>query len=52
VVSAFAGAWLSDNMSDDVSNVLFATLLMVVAVRMLIQLERARRNEPAAAPAA
>jgi uncharacterized membrane protein YfcA len=52
IVSAFLGAWLSDRMSDDLSNVLFASLLLFVAVRMLIQLERARRKEISAAPAA
>jgi len=45
VVSAFGGAWISDQMSDDLSNVLFATLLIVVAVRLLVQLERERRKE-------
>jgi uncharacterized membrane protein YfcA len=51
VVSAFFGALLSDRMSDDLSNVLFATLLFFVAIRMLIQLERGRRKELAATPA-
>lgn len=52
VISAFAGAWLSDQMSDDLSNVLFATLLIVVAVRLLVQLERERRRNLTAASAA
>jgi uncharacterized membrane protein YfcA len=51
IVSAFGGAWLSDRMSDDLSNVLFASLLLFVAARMLIQLERARRKDLSAAPA-
>jgi uncharacterized membrane protein YfcA len=51
ILSAFAGAWLSDRMSDDLSNVLFASLLLFVAIRMLIQLERARRKDLSAAPA-
>ncbi|HEX7094591.1 MAG TPA: sulfite exporter TauE/SafE family protein [Acidimicrobiales bacterium] len=45
VISAVAGAWLSDQMSDDLSNVLFATLLVVVAARLVVQLERERRKQ-------
>jgi uncharacterized membrane protein YfcA len=43
ILTAFAGAWVSDRMSDDLSNVLFATLLVIVAVRLLRQLERERK---------
>lgn len=43
IVTAALGAWVSDKMSDDLSNVLFATLLVIVAVRLLLQLERERR---------
>jgi uncharacterized protein len=38
VVTAALGGILADKMSDDVSNVLFASLLLVVAVRLLLQL--------------
>lgn len=40
IVTAFIGAWLSDRMSDDLSNVLFAGLLMVVAVRLIRDVSR------------
>jgi uncharacterized membrane protein YfcA len=43
ILTAFAGAWVSDRMSDDLSNILFATLLVIVAVRLLRQLERERK---------
>jgi len=46
IVTAANGGTLADRMSDDVSNVLFATLLLIVAARMAWGL---RRNaEPAA----
>ncbi|MGD9701793.1 MAG: sulfite exporter TauE/SafE family protein [Acidimicrobiia bacterium] len=51
IVSAWFGAHLSDAMSDETSNVLFAILLSLVAIRMLWQLEqerRAARPSPAA----
>lgn len=35
IVTAFMGAWVADRMSDDLSNSLFAALLVVVAVRLL-----------------
>ena len=38
MVSAVIGGLLSDRMSDEVSNVLFGTLLVVVAVRQLATL--------------
>ncbi len=43
ILTAFAGAWVSDRMSDDLSNILFASLLVIVAVRLLRQLERERK---------
>lgn len=47
VITAVLGGLLADGMSPDLSNVLFATLLTVVAVRLLWQL--ARERPPAAA---
>jgi uncharacterized membrane protein YfcA len=43
---AFAGAWVSDRMSDELSNILFAALLVIVAVRLLVQLEREPETGP------
>jgi uncharacterized membrane protein YfcA len=40
IVTAAIGGIISDKMSDTVSNVLFASLLVIVAVRMLLQLRR------------
>ena len=40
IVTAALGGTLADNMSDDLSNVLFATLLLAVAARLLWQLHR------------
>ncbi len=40
IVTAALGGILADKMSDDLSNVLFATLLVVVAARLLWQLRR------------
>ncbi len=37
ILSAYAGGWISGKMSDTVSNVLFASLLIVVAVRLILQ---------------
>jgi uncharacterized membrane protein YfcA len=37
ILSAFVGGWISTKMSDTVSNVLFATLLAVVAIRLILQ---------------
>jgi uncharacterized membrane protein YfcA len=42
VVSAVLGGWVSDQLSDDVANILFAILLVVVAVRMVWGLEKGR----------
>ena len=38
ILSAVVGGWISARMSDTVSNVLFATLLLVVAARLLLQI--------------
>jgi uncharacterized membrane protein YfcA len=43
IVTAMVGGILADKMSDDLSNVLFGTLLVVVAVRLLAQLRRESR---------
>ena len=40
IVTAAIGATVADRMSDDVSNVLFAILLVVVALQLLLQLRR------------
>jgi uncharacterized membrane protein YfcA len=40
IVTAALGGTVADKMSDDLSNVLFASLLVVVAARMLWQLRR------------
>jgi uncharacterized membrane protein YfcA len=42
IVTAAIGGTLADKMSDTVSNVLFATLLLIVAARLLWQLHRER----------
>ena len=46
IVTAAIGGTLADRMSDDLSNVLFATLLLIVAARMAWGLRR--DAEPAA----
>ena len=38
ILSAVVGGWISARMADNVSNILFATLLLVVAVRLLLQI--------------
>ena len=38
IFSAMAGGWISARMSDTLSNVLFASLLIIVAVRLLLQI--------------
>jgi uncharacterized membrane protein YfcA len=43
IVTAAIGGTLADKMSDDLSNVLFATLLLIVAARLAWGL---RRNPP------
>ena len=40
IPTAVLGGWLSSRMSDTLSNVLFAILLIVVAARMLLQVRR------------
>lgn len=45
IVAAVAGGWIAARMSDSVSNFLFATLLIVVAVRLLLQARRESRND-------
>lgn len=42
IVTAALGGVLADKMSDDLSNILFASLLVIVAVRLLWQLYRTR----------
>ncbi len=44
IVAAVAGGWIAARLSDSVSNYLFATLLIVVAVRLLLQARRERRS--------
>jgi uncharacterized membrane protein YfcA len=38
IPSAIVGGWISARMSDSVSNVLFASLLLVVATRLVLQI--------------
>jgi len=45
ILTAALGGTLADKMSDELSNVLFASLLVVVAARLLWQLRR-ERMEP------
>ena len=40
IVTAAIGGTLADRMSDDLSNVLFATLLLIVAARLAWGLRR------------
>jgi uncharacterized membrane protein YfcA len=42
ILSAVAGGWISARLSDSLSNALFATLLVVVAGRLVIQESRRR----------
>lgn len=49
IVSAYAAGQLSVGMSDSLSNLLFALLLLVVAARMLYDLMKARRSPAPAA---
>ena len=48
VVTAALGGIVAEHLGDDASNVLFALLLLVVAVRLLVTLPA--RGEPAARP--
>lgn len=43
ITSAILGAYMSAQISDDLSNFLFASLLVVVAIRLLLQLRRENR---------
>lgn len=45
IVSAIAGGVIADVMSDELSNVLFASLIVVVAVRMIWELQRVTDDE-------
>jgi uncharacterized membrane protein YfcA len=38
ILAAAAGGWISARMSDTVSNVLFAVLLLVIAIRLVLQI--------------
>lgn len=38
ILAAIAGGWISARMSDTVSNVLFASLLLIVAARLVLQI--------------
>lgn len=40
IVSAIPGGIIADHMSPDLSNILFASLVLVVAVRMVVELRR------------
>jgi uncharacterized membrane protein YfcA len=40
IVSAVAGGVIADHMSEDLSNILFASLVLVVAARMIVDLRR------------
>lgn len=43
ILAAIAGGTLSARMSDSLSNLLFAVLLTVVAIRLLLQLRNEKR---------
>lgn len=44
IVSAVAGGFIADVMSEDLSNVLFATLIVIVAIRMIVDLQKSSRT--------
>ena len=44
IVSAIAGGIIADHMSQDLSNILFASLVLVVAIRMIFDLRRDATN--------
>ena len=46
IFAAIGGGWISGRMSDTLSNVLFASLLTIVAIRLILQI---RREDKAAA---
>lgn len=43
IVSAVAGGFIADVMAEDLSNILFATLIVIVALRMVWDLQRTAR---------
>lgn len=45
VVTAILGGWVSARMSDTLSNVLFASLLLMVALRLVLQMRADDRRE-------
>lgn len=47
IVTAVVGGWISARMSDTVSNLLFACLLLVVAVRLVVQVRTEGRTDQA-----
>lgn len=47
IFAAIAGGWISGRMSDTLSNVLFASLLTVVAIRLILQIRRDDRTAAA-----
>lgn len=47
VLSAILGGMIADHLSEDLSNVLFATLILVVAMRMIWDLQRNGADEAA-----
>jgi uncharacterized membrane protein YfcA len=40
IISAIAGATIADHMAQDLSNILFASLVLIVAIRMVWDLQR------------
>lgn len=44
IVSAVAGGFIADVMSEDLSSVLFATLIVIVAIRMIVDLQKSSRS--------
>ena len=42
IFSAIGGSWLATRMDDEISNFLFAVLLIFIAARMLLQLRKTR----------
>jgi uncharacterized membrane protein YfcA len=44
IVSAVAGGFIADVMSEDISNVLFASLIVIVAIRMIVDLQKSSRT--------
>lgn len=46
IASAVVGGTVADIISDDLSNVLFATLIVIVAIRMIVDLQRTTSAAP------